>query len=404
MCDMKPLVSERKIVIPEWMQSISVQAVIRVFKQANIPLCFVGGCVRDTLLEASVHDIDAVTPALPDQVLGLVHRAGLKGVHTGKGHGTVTVLSYGQSVEVTTLRRDVDTDGRRAVVEFTREWAEDAKRRDFTINALYLDETGHIFDPVGGARHLVPLQVIFIGDADVRIREDYLRILRFFRFMARFGLQEADPQGVAACARNIEGLSQLSRERITDEVLKILGVQNPMAALTSAHSIGALEQILPKGVALKGLGAVIKIERTFGLEPCPRRRLAALLGKSIGYGRLRLSNTYSRHIARLHQILEGEPVLMHEALYRYGTALCLDWLVLSQSLTQEKLQAVQKWVKPLFPLVGHDLIREGLPQGPLVGRYLKKLEAIWIQSTFSLTQTELLEDFIRLKHADDSTC
>lgn len=232
-----------------WLESQATRAVMRALEAAGGAGCarFVGGCVRNSLLGQPVDDIDIATRLRPEQTMAALKAAGLKAVPTGVEHGTVTGVSERRPYEITTLRRDVETDGRRAVVAFTEDWAEDAARRDFRLNALYADAAGTVFDPTGGGlEDAAAGRIVFVRWAETRIREDYLRILRFFRFYAWYGRGEPDAVGLAACAKLKGGMAQLSAERVSKEMLKLLTAPDPRAAVRAMAETGVLAQVLPQ--------------------------------------------------------------------------------------------------------------------------------------------------------------
>lgn len=354
---------------------------------------FVGGCVRDTLLGAIVSDIDLATMLLPDEVMDRVAQAGFKAVPTGIAHGTVTaVLPDGGPVEVTTLRRDVSTDGRRAVIAYTDSWMEDAARRDFTINALSADpESGLVHDYFGGLQDLRARRVRFIGDPLQRIAEDHLRILRFFRFHARFGAEAPDQAALDACTARANDLMALSRERIADELLKLLALSDPVATVALMERCGLFAPIIPEvheeGVA--ALARTVTRERLIDLDPDPVRRLAALLpqvadtAKAVG-ARLKLSNEAR---ARLEEYAApGRHILDARHLaFLVGKHRAISLLVLAPIGDAELIAAstaLRNWEPPAFPLKGGDLIALGLPKGPIVAKTLQALMRGWCEAGF----------------------
>src|SRR5882724_8262937 len=258
---------------PPWMADPSVRTLLGALARAGIAARFVGGCVRNTVVGRPVEDIDIAVDRPPETVMRALEAAALKVVPTGIKHGTVTAIVRGRSFELTTLRRDVETDGRRAVVAFTDDWLEDAKRRDFTFNAMYADPDGTIWDPFDGRADLLAGRVCFIGDPDQRIAEDHLRILRFFRFYAWFGRSPLDGAGFDACRRNVGSLSSLSAERVAKELLRLLAALAPADALEAMAEAGALDHWLPEYTGAARLKALIAREDT----PDPLRRLAAIV-------------------------------------------------------------------------------------------------------------------------------
>ena len=353
---------------------------------------YVGGAVRDTWLGLAVSDIDCATMLRPETVVERIRAVGFKAVPTGIAHGTVTaVLPGGAPIEVTTLRRDVSTDGRRATVAFSDDWREDAARRDFTINALFADPaTGAIADYFGGIDDLDAGRIRFIGDPLGRIAEDHLRILRFFRFHARFGRGAPDPDGLAACIARANDLMALSRERIADELLKLLALPDPCATVALMHGGGIFAAVLPEinadGVA--ALARLIRREPLVGVAPEPARRLAALLPRDPALAvrvaaRLRLSNALRARLERLAAPPAPDAPLIPFA-YRHPDG-AIDLLLLSDMDDDALAAAVaslDQWVRPAFPLKGGDLVALGLRPGPQVAAALQAIERAWIEAGF----------------------
>lgn len=350
---------------------------------------FVGGAVRDTLLRHEVNDVDVATTLTPAEVIERLGRAGIKAVPTGIAHGTITAVLDGWPVEVTTLRRDVSTDGRRATVAYSTDWREDAARRDFTINALFADPlTGKISDFFGGLDDLEARQVRFIGRAEDRIVEDHLRILRYFRFLARFGHGEADAEAYGACVARASSLMALSRERIADELLKLLAVGDPVPAVRLMVDGGILRSVVPEIGAdgVERLAALVPREAAAEETPAPLRRLAALLprdpavGEAVG-ARLKLSNKARKRIALA---LADEPGgTSHEELaYRIGVQGAVDRMLLSADVRPADIARMAQWESPRFSMRGGDLIALGIEAGPDVARALRALEEQWIAEGF----------------------
>lgn len=348
-------------------------------------LRWVGGAVRDTLLEQPVKDVDAATPLLPEAVLARLAEAGIRAIPTGIAHGTVTAVLPDGPVEITTLRRDVATDGRHATIAFAGEWRDDAARRDFTINALYADpRTLEISDWFGGLADLADRRVRFIGDPVQRIREDHLRILRYYRFQARFGA-ELDPAAEAACAELAPTLKGLSRERVAMELLNLLALPDPAATLARMDEAGVLPIALPErsadGTAL--LRRLIDWEQRHGIAPDPLRRLAALLPAEPrladqAAARLRLSTAQRKRLAQAagRQVQDSdEPRAL---AYRLGRAEALDRL----ALTGGDPSSLLDWEVPAFPLKGGAIIARGVNAGPEVARLLRVVEDRWIARHF----------------------
>ena len=342
---------------------------------------FVGGAVRDTLLGLDVHDLDLATSHEPGEVVRRLEAAGIKAAPTGIAHGTITAVSSGTVVEVTTLRRDVATDGRHALVAYTDDWREDAARRDFTINALYADpRSGQVFDWFGGLADLAVGRVRFIGDPYQRIAEDHLRILRFFRFHARFG-DRIDDEGLDACVERANDLMALSRERIAAELTKLLVARSAVPVITLMHERGIFRPILPEVDAggVRRLRDLAEREQAAGVAPDAIRRLTALVPPETAEGvgaRLKLSNADRRRLT-LANGGAGEEGPRGLA-YRFGIEVALDRLLLAGA----DVSALADWVAPRLPLGGGELVSRGLDKGPLVARTLKQVETRWIAEGF----------------------
>lgn len=349
---------------------------------------FVGGAVRDNLLGLEVADIDVATTHDPQDVMRRLDAAGIKAVPTGIDHGTITAVTSGTVVEVTTLRADVSTDGRRATVAFTDDWKEDAARRDFTINALYADpRTGDVTDYFGGLGDLETGTVRFIGKPHERIAEDHLRILRFFRFHARFGQAAPDAAGLAACQARANDLMALSRERIADELLKLLSLPDPVATVATMIDKGIFNPVLPEVADGKALAELIDFERETGIPPAPLRRLAAMLptdtkaGKDIA-ARLKFSRAQKLHLVKILEPAEGDAGAM---AYRQGKDAAIDRIALSPDWPGQRAVSVQwleSWDMPQLPIKGGDLIARGVTKGPDVARTLQAIEEDWINANF----------------------
>ncbi|MBY0284341.1 MAG: CCA tRNA nucleotidyltransferase [Sphingomonas sp.] len=347
---------------------------------------FVGGVVRDTILGIEAHDIDIATRLAPDEVLKRLRASHIRAVPTGIAHGTITAVLPDGPVEVTTLRRDLTTDGRHATIAFTDDWRADAARRDFTINALYADPvTGEVFDYFGGQADLAARRVRFIGDPLQRIAEDHLRILRFFRFLARFG-DTPDAEGLAACTTRANDLMALSRERIADEVLKLLVAAKAPEIVALMIDHGIFAPVLPEITSAVRLARVAGVEASAGLAPNAIRRLAALLpddpalGDGIG-ARLKLSNLQRR---RLTTALTAELGAPRALGYRLGLDGAADRLALQlpSDAALAALATITDWTPPRLPLSGGDLVARGLRKGPDVARTLRAIEDQWIAEDF----------------------
>ena len=345
---------------------------------------FVGGCVRDTLLGIAVRDVDLATRLTPEAVMARLEKARIKAVPTGIAHGTITAVSDGAPVEVTTLRRDVATDGRRATIAFTEDWREDAARRDFTINALSADPvSSRIFDYFGGLVDLKARRVRFIGEPLQRIAEDHLRILRFFRFHARFGAGEPDAPAVDACAARANDLMALSRERIADELLKLLGLADPAPTVRLMIERGIFRPVLPEITTAERLAALVAAEQAAGIAADAVRRLAALLPPdpeiaSAVAARLRLSKRSARRLVSAAERGLDSP----EALaYRIGAAEAIDRFLLNGPPLPD-LKALDDWKRPRLAVGGGDLIAMGLEAGPVVAATLQAIERDWAAAGF----------------------
>ena len=376
----------------EWLDSDAAQAVCRMLTEAGHQAWFVGGCVRNALMGVSVSDMDLTTDARPDVVVALAKAAGLKVIPTGIEHGTVTVISGSIPFEITTFRRDVATDGRRATVAFSDDIAEDAARRDFTMNALYAAPDGTVADPLGGLADLLARRVRFIGDADARIAEDYLRILRFFRFHAIYGdLNEGvDADGLAACAGGLDGLENVSAERVGAEMRKLLAAPNPAPSLAAMRASGVLMRLLP-GAGTGLLLVLIHVEEVAGLTPDWLRRLAALGGEDVAEA-LRLSKAEARQLDVLRAGLE-DVMPAPELGYRLGADTAVDVLALRAAAFERELEPAQmeqarQGATQRFPVSASDLMPEF--NGPALGKKLSELEIRWIRSGFALGRDALL--------------
>ena len=352
---------------------------------------FVGGCVRDTLLGLEVSDVDLATRLPPREVIERLGRARIKSVPTGLAHGTVTAVIGGEPIEVTTLRRDVATDGRRATIAYTDDWREDAARRDFTINALTADPgTSELFDYFGGLADLEARRVRFIGDPLVRIAEDHLRILRFFRFHARFGAGEPDGDGLEACAARANDLMALSRERIADELLKLLALPDPGATVRLMIARGILRPVLPEIANAERLEALVEAERRAGIAAEPVRRLAALLPRDPELAgavaaRLRLSKRQAKRLVSAASPDLDRPEVL---AYEIGAQEAVDRFLLSGA-TDVDLRALERWSRPKLPLSGGDLIAMGLEPGPVVAATMQAVEREWVRSGFPPSRAEV---------------
>ena len=349
---------------PPYVSRPGLQAVLAAIPRARL----VGGCVRDTLASVDVHDIDLATPDAPEQVVAQLKAARVRAIPTGIAHGTITALAHGETFEITTLRRDVETDGRHATVAFTDDWQEDAARRDFTINAMSMTPDGTVFDYFSGRADLTAGVVRFVGDAATRIAEDYLRILRYFRFFARYNPAEPDPVAVAAIAAGRDGLRQLSVERVWSEMRRILEAAGPDRALHLMQSLGVLGLLLPDArlVALDDLPADAVL------------RLAALLPS--GVAPLNLSGAEAERLAALSGPALPERVSdddLRRALADTAPDILIDraWIARRSAALRARIAACPV---PVFPVQGRDLAAAGMKPGPDMGRILREMRSAWM--------------------------
>jgi poly(A) polymerase len=399
----------------DWLTAGPTQSVFAAIAAGGQEARAVGGVVRNALMGLPVTDIDIATTALPEEVMRLAQSAGLGVVATGLKHGTVTVIAGHHPFEVTTLRTDVETHGRHATVAFTSDWEEDARRRDFTINALYCGPDGKVWDPVGGYPDLLARRVRFIGDARARIKEDYLRILRFFRFTATYALGEPDREGLAAVVIERDGLRQLSAERVRQELVRMLVTPRSVEAIVWMSEHGILASVLPAAPRPTVLARLVDIE-TAEAGACGAAAEAALRLAALGVETeedadrlatdLRLSGE-ERHVLSLAAFeaarLEHPPTEQdaRRLLYRHGVAdyRRLIMLSLARCLGEATsssgwlaaLLIPQRWSAPSMPVKGADLVALGLAPGPKVGEIMRVLEAQWIGSDFNIGREALLQ-------------
>ena len=403
---------ERRSVAPslagvEWLDLPETRAVLAALNSDGVETRAVGGAVRNTLLGLPVTEIDLATTAEPERVIALAGQAGFKAVPTGIDHGTVTIVAEGKPFEVTTLRRDVETFGRHAKVAYTTSWEEDAGRRDFTLNALYADRDGNVFDPIGGYGDLQAGRVRFIGEAEARIKEDYLRILRFFRFHAYYGKGPMDAEGLHAAVRLREGLAQLSAERIAGEMRRILVAPGAVGAVEALFDYGLLTNVLGSVPRLVRFERLVAIDEANGLASNAALRLAALavfVEEDVARlaDRLRLSNA-ERTVLALGAFGIDAALPADEAakalLYRLGpdsyrSRLLLAWADADACPDDGEWRKVlalsDRWQAPVFPIGGNDVMALGELKGPDIGELLKRLERDWIASGFALDRDQLL--------------
>ncbi|HUC73187.1 MAG TPA: CCA tRNA nucleotidyltransferase, partial [Stellaceae bacterium] len=398
-----------------WMTEPPTRAVLDALAAGGAEARFVGGVVRDALLGLPIgapgarNDIDIATPAPPERVIELLETCGIKVVPTGLAHGTVTAIPTPQPgtapryFEITTLRRDVETDGRRARVAFDADWAADAVRRDFTINAIFLSPDGAIDDPTGGLGDLGARRVRFVGDPATRIAEDVLRILRYYRFEARFGTGDGDLQARAACRAAANLLPSLSAERVAQELIRLLETADPSAALAMMAEDGVLSVILPEARRRDRLRRMLTIEPDLD----PLRRLAALIdvdaeGAAVLAERLRFSNAWRDRLQSLAPPWpfdpQGNEAARRRKLYRLGAARYRDLALLeaaeeliSPNRLSQLLVLASTWTAPPFPLTGHDVTALDIPPGPRVGALLGAVEHWWLAADFAPDRAQCLD-------------
>lgn len=391
-----------------WLRARPTRRVLDALERDGLPVRFVGGCVRDTLLdpELDMIDLDIATSTAPDRNIELLAAAGIRSIPTGIDHGTITAILDDRSYEITTLRRDVATDGRRATVAYTDCFVEDAARRDFTINAMSCDRAGHLFDPFAGRADLLAGRIRFVGSPVERIREDYLRILRFFRFYARFGASPPDHETLKALRAERGGLDRLSGERLRAEILKLLVGRNVLASLRLMAATGVWQEIFGAEPALERFTRLL----ASGAPNAPILRLAALVrGKSPAgaiAARLKLSNDERDRLIALTTgelpDTAGAPPALRRLAYRLGRERAVDvlWLAAAEQGADAKtlaraLAVVDAFGAPSLPVAGRDLLALGMPAGPAVGRSLQAMEKAWIESDFKAGRDELLALFER---------
>ena len=389
----------------EMFETSGLNAVFDALEKAGGQGRIVGGAVRNAVLGEPVHDIDIATQLLPEQVIEAAKSSGLKAIETGIDHGTVTIVSENNSFEVTTLRRDVATDGRHATVAYTDDWARDAARRDFTLNSLYADRHGKVYDALGGYGDLLARIIRFVGDPVPRISEDYLRILRYFRFFSQYGSETPDPEAMAACTSLRDGLNQLSRERIGQEMRKLLLANRAGHTAGLMNEAGVSKVLFGCDLDADLLSRVIDIDRANGLEADFHLRLAAGLpmdAERMGE-LLRLSRVDELTVAQLQDCLPPAPALRDNerrvVLYRTGVStwrkvVRLEWARTDESHDDARwlglLQLADEWQLPTLPVTGADVVAAGIAPGPQVGEILVALEDWWIAGGFVATKDELL--------------
>jgi poly(A) polymerase len=399
--------SPRRLDAP-WLQEAPLAPLLAVLDRDGEEARVVGGAVRNTLIGAPPGDVDIATTALPREVVRRVEAAGFKAVPTGIEHGTITVVAGGRPFEVTTLREDIETFGRHAKVAFGRDWRRDAERRDFTMNALSASRDGTIHDYVGGLADIAARRVRFIGEAARRIAEDYLRILRFFRFHAAYGRGAPDPEGLAACIAARAGLEQLSRERVRMELIKLLLAEHVVPTLAVMTEAGLLEQVLGGVPLLASFANMIKLEHALALAADPVRRLGALAVSVVEDAerlreRLRLANAEHERLTSMADAWwrissaasehEGRVLLYRLGPERFTDRVLVAWTRAPEGAADAHWRALAtlpaRWGAPSFPLKAAHFIERGVPRGPRLGAALVAAEEAWINADFPLDQAAL---------------
>ncbi len=411
---MKPV---RQIELSDWMRAKETLAVIAALASEGQEVRFVGGCVRDALharKESDDVDIDIATPDHPEQVIRLLDKAGIKSIPTGLAHGTITAVVNHKHFEITTLRVDVETHGRHADVAFTDNWEEDAARRDFTMNALFCSPEGEIYDPWSGIADLEAGRVRFVGEAMRRIKEDHLRLLRFFRFHAWYGKGPPDEEGLAAAKVWAKSLAKLSGERIRVEMLKLLAASDPVMVVAAMDETGILAEAIPGAGGTKILHSLLPLEENAD----PLRRLAALLRPhgdvAAVSARLRLSRAEQERLTALLAppgdiSAEIDERALRRALYRYGSKSVTDWLLLDEAESggssegiKTALATVKAWYPIELPIKGKDVLALGLSVGPEVGEAIRDVEDWWVKEDFAPGREDCLVKLCETVAARDS--
>ena len=392
------------IPIPSWLQHDSITTIMQAFSSQGHTLRVVGGCVRDTLLGMPVHDIDACTTANPQETIDILTHAQIRAIPTGIQHGTVTAYCHGRTIEITTLRADILCDGRHAHVHFTDDWQADAQRRDFTINALSMDANGTIYDYTDGLADIAQRRIRFIGDAYQRIREDYLRILRFFRFYATHGDAQIQPDSTTldACTTLQDGLHQLSSERIQHEMLRLLRAGNPSISVMHMHRCGIDTTISAlKWDQFEALQRLLAWENAYHQPAQPWLRLAVLTSQQttlreaipVRWKCSRADTSLFHALCRIAAIPQHESAIK-SFIRRYGSnmaLLCLGRdIALGANDEPHFMHLCQTWQPPTFPITGNDLIACGYLSGKTLGETLRQLEEQWEESDYRLSKMELL--------------
>lgn len=391
-------------VTPSWLEETALQQLFAATRAFGGEARAVGGCVRDFLLGIDGADVDIASTLTPEQTMAIAAKEGWKAIPTGIEHGTVTLVLPTRVVEVTTLRRDVTTDGRRATIAYTDNWQEDAARRDFTINAISMDAAGKLYDFFEGKEDIAARRVRFIGDAGTRIAEDALRILRYFRFLATHGKPPADDDALAAIAARKEMLKQLSGERIANEMRKLLNAENPAYALRLMAQQGLAPLIFGGEVDASRMIRLQLLESQADYQISVWARVMMLLGaqdKNIDWitDRWKLARHETKQLKQLSQLsvfVEGAPRHVHTRIIRlYGAPVYLDWLLTQAAIapgidTAPYVALAQDFKPPVFPITAKDLMARGMKEGKALGDALSALERKWEESNYRLTKEELL--------------
>ncbi len=405
-----------KIPVQPWMRAPATVRVLDALAASGSAARFVGGCVRDAILEREVRDIDIALGVPPEEVMRVLSAAAITVIPTGIAHGTVTAVVDGHHFEITSLRADVETFGRHAKVAFVDDWMADAARRDFTINAMFAAADGALYDPFGGMADVKAGRVRFVGDAAIRIREDVLRLLRFFRFYAHYGRTEPDTAALAACTQLAHLLPTLSGERVAGEVLRLLAAPAPAEIVQLMADHRVLRHVLPEASAIAGLRALVTIEAELGMVDALRRLGAVLTVGAAGAAdvaqRLRLSNRQSERLSAICVTPLASPcpprAQRRQALYRWGNRGYRDWALINWATSRmiedaergdaawrEALSLADEWTPPRFPLRGADVMTRGVAAGPEVGELLRAVETWWVDGDFAADRQACLAELDR---------
>lgn len=396
---------------PNWLYEPTLQKLLTALSNDNNTARVVGGAVRNNLLNIPFTDIDIATTCTPDETIHYAENAGFKTKPTGKSHGTISVIANHKCYEVTSLREDIATDGRHAVVKFSKDWSKDAERRDFTINALYMDKNGEIYDYTNGIEDIKKQNIRFIGDAETRIKEDYLRILRFFRFYTYYGKGAPNSEAILACTKLKGGLKNISAERIWSETKKIISAPDPVKAILWMRKSGVLDHILPEtikwGVDLLPALRQAEIEYNWDISATPLVRLQAIIPKNIDVidslcKRLKLSNKEKNLLQSWYNInVNYDDVKLSKEIYLHGKDALMADLKLKIAQLKQKHKPTERYIEllictsklevPTFPIRGQDLVNLNYTSGKEIGSNINKLKEIWLQSNCQKTRQDLLE-------------